>query len=94
MRSYRNELAATTAVDDRRWAGSPPCRSKRPSRYLPKGSKMSYATPNVSPTFTPPIKSRANVLGVGVHAIDLPSGASIVENAVREGMKGYVCVTE
>jgi len=33
------------------------------------------------------------VLGVGVHAIDLPSAASIIESAVREGTKGYVCVT-
>jgi N-acetylglucosaminyldiphosphoundecaprenol N-acetyl-beta-D-mannosaminyltransferase len=33
------------------------------------------------------------VLGVGVHAIDLPSAASIIESAVREGTKAYVCVT-
>jgi N-acetylglucosaminyldiphosphoundecaprenol N-acetyl-beta-D-mannosaminyltransferase len=33
------------------------------------------------------------VLGVGVHAIDLPSAVSIIESAVREGAKGYVCVT-
>jgi len=37
--------------------------------------------------------SRANVLGVGVHAIDLPTAADIIESAVREGTKGYVCVT-
>ena len=57
---------------------------------------MSYATPDASPTLSPLAaltKSRANVLGVGVHAIDLPSAASIIESAVREGMKGYVCVT-
>jgi len=40
-----------------------------------------------------PTKSRANVLGVGVHAVDLPTAASIIESAVREGTKGYVCVT-
>jgi len=40
-----------------------------------------------------PTKSRANVLGVGVHAIDLPRAVSIIESAVREGTKGYVCVT-
>jgi len=33
------------------------------------------------------------VLGVGVHAIDLPSAASIIERAVCEGTKGYICVT-
>lgn len=57
---------------------------------------MSYATPEASPTLTrlaAPTKSRANVLGVGVHAIDLPTAASIIESAVREGTKGYVCVT-
>ena len=57
---------------------------------------MSYATPDASPTYSPlavPTKNRANVLGVGVHAIDLPTAASIIESAVREGTKGYVCVT-
>jgi N-acetylglucosaminyldiphosphoundecaprenol N-acetyl-beta-D-mannosaminyltransferase len=57
---------------------------------------MSYATPGACPTFTHlpvPIESRANVLGVGVHAIDLPGTASIIERAVHEGTKGYVCVT-
>jgi N-acetylglucosaminyldiphosphoundecaprenol N-acetyl-beta-D-mannosaminyltransferase len=57
---------------------------------------MSYTTPDASPTLSPlaaPTKSRANVLGVGVHAIDLPSAARIIENSVREGTKGYVCVT-
>jgi len=37
--------------------------------------------------------SRANVLGVGVHAIDLPSAVSVIESAVRDGTKGYLCVT-
>jgi N-acetylglucosaminyldiphosphoundecaprenol N-acetyl-beta-D-mannosaminyltransferase len=57
---------------------------------------MSYATPDASPTFTrlaAPTKRRANVLGVGVHAIDLPSAASIIESVIQEGTKGYVCVT-
>jgi N-acetylglucosaminyldiphosphoundecaprenol N-acetyl-beta-D-mannosaminyltransferase len=57
---------------------------------------MNYATPDASPTFTrlaALTKRRANVLGVGVHAIDLPSAASIIESAVREGTKAYVCVT-
>ncbi len=57
---------------------------------------MNYGTPVASPTFSrraAPTKSRANVLGVGVHAIDLPHAASIIESAVREGTMGYVCVT-
>jgi N-acetylglucosaminyldiphosphoundecaprenol N-acetyl-beta-D-mannosaminyltransferase len=40
-----------------------------------------------------PPENRANVLGVGVHAIDLPRAAGIIENAIREGRKGYVCTT-
>jgi N-acetylglucosaminyldiphosphoundecaprenol N-acetyl-beta-D-mannosaminyltransferase len=57
---------------------------------------MNCATPDASPISTrlaAPTRSRANVLGVGVHAIDLPSAASIIESAVREGMSGYVCLT-
>ena len=57
---------------------------------------MSYATPDASPTFSrpaAPTKSRANVLGVGVHGINLSSAVSVIEGAVREGTKGYVCVT-
>jgi N-acetylglucosaminyldiphosphoundecaprenol N-acetyl-beta-D-mannosaminyltransferase len=38
-------------------------------------------------------RPRANVLGVGVHAVDLDSAASIIENAVLSGTRGYVCVT-
>jgi N-acetylglucosaminyldiphosphoundecaprenol N-acetyl-beta-D-mannosaminyltransferase len=38
-------------------------------------------------------RPRANVLGVGVHAVDLESAASIIENAVVSGTRGYVCVT-
>jgi N-acetylglucosaminyldiphosphoundecaprenol N-acetyl-beta-D-mannosaminyltransferase len=57
---------------------------------------MNYATPDASPTYSPlavQTKNRANVLGVGVHAIDIPTAAGIIESAVREGTKGYVCVT-
>jgi N-acetylglucosaminyldiphosphoundecaprenol N-acetyl-beta-D-mannosaminyltransferase len=57
---------------------------------------MSYTMPDASPTLSrlaAPTKHRANVLGVGVHAIDLPGAVSVIESAVREGTKGYVCVT-
>ena len=57
---------------------------------------MSYATPDASLRYPPlavPTNNRANVLGVGVHTVDLPTAASIIESAVREGTKGYVCVT-
>jgi len=35
----------------------------------------------------------ANVLGVGVHALDLPTAADVINAAVESGRKGYVCVT-
>jgi N-acetylglucosaminyldiphosphoundecaprenol N-acetyl-beta-D-mannosaminyltransferase len=65
---------------------------------------MSSAAPDTQPPFqplAPPTNqrvnqrdnNRANVLGVGVHAIDLPAAATLIENAVREGRKGYVCMT-
>jgi N-acetylglucosaminyldiphosphoundecaprenol N-acetyl-beta-D-mannosaminyltransferase len=57
---------------------------------------MNYSTPDALPRFprlAVPPENRANVLGVGVHAIDLPTAAGIIENAVREGRKGYVCAT-
>jgi N-acetylglucosaminyldiphosphoundecaprenol N-acetyl-beta-D-mannosaminyltransferase len=36
---------------------------------------------------------RANVLGVGVHAIDLAQAVSCILASVQIGRKGYVCVT-
>jgi len=36
---------------------------------------------------------RANVLGVGVHAVNMDDALRIVFDAVREHRKGYVCVT-
>ncbi len=57
---------------------------------------MNYATPDASLALTrlaTPSENRANVLGVGVHAIDFPSAVRIIEDAVRERVKGYVCVT-
>jgi N-acetylglucosaminyldiphosphoundecaprenol N-acetyl-beta-D-mannosaminyltransferase len=37
--------------------------------------------------------TRANVLGVGVHAVNLPLAAQMLEEAVASGRGGYVCVT-
>lgn len=42
---------------------------------------------------TPWPDTRANVLGVGVHALDLVIAATLIESAIREDRKGYVCVT-
>ena len=36
---------------------------------------------------------RANVLGVGVHAINISTAVRIIETAIDEHGKGYVCVT-
>jgi hypothetical protein len=34
---------------------------------------------------------QVNVLGVGVHAVDMHSAALILETLIRERTKGYVC---
>jgi N-acetylglucosaminyldiphosphoundecaprenol N-acetyl-beta-D-mannosaminyltransferase len=36
---------------------------------------------------------RANVLGVGVHAVNLGVAAEMIESAVDTGRRGYICVT-
>ena len=36
---------------------------------------------------------RVNVLGVGVHAVDMKSTVSLFETRIRNGGKGYVCLT-
>jgi N-acetylglucosaminyldiphosphoundecaprenol N-acetyl-beta-D-mannosaminyltransferase len=36
---------------------------------------------------------RANVLGVGVHAVDMASAVQMIANAVATRRKGYVCAT-
>jgi N-acetylglucosaminyldiphosphoundecaprenol N-acetyl-beta-D-mannosaminyltransferase len=40
-----------------------------------------------------PNLSRADVLGVGVHAIDMKQAVAEIDDAVRHRRKGYVCVT-
>jgi N-acetylglucosaminyldiphosphoundecaprenol N-acetyl-beta-D-mannosaminyltransferase len=43
---------------------------------------------------TAPIKEeRANILGVGVHALNVPRAVELIESAILEGRRGYVCVT-
>jgi N-acetylglucosaminyldiphosphoundecaprenol N-acetyl-beta-D-mannosaminyltransferase len=37
--------------------------------------------------------ARANVLGVGVHAVDMESAVGTIAGAVANGSKGYVCAT-
>jgi N-acetylglucosaminyldiphosphoundecaprenol N-acetyl-beta-D-mannosaminyltransferase len=36
---------------------------------------------------------QVNVLGIGVHAVDMQRAARILETCIREGTKGYVCLT-
>ena len=43
-----------------------------------------------SATIKPP---RCNVLGIGVHAVNMESAVQEIQGAVRRGEKGYVCVT-
>ena len=37
--------------------------------------------------------ARANILGVGVHAINMEQAVAVIDQAVRNHRKGYVCVT-
>src|SRR6516164_7672348 len=37
--------------------------------------------------------ARANILGVGVHAVNLASAIEFVDACISSGRKGYVCVT-
>ena len=39
------------------------------------------------------LTERVNVLGVGVHAIDMERTASLLEAQIKGGDKGYVCLT-
>jgi N-acetylglucosaminyldiphosphoundecaprenol N-acetyl-beta-D-mannosaminyltransferase len=41
-------------------------------------------------TIAPPV---ANVLGIGVHAVNIPSALAIISSAIERRQKGYVCVT-
>jgi N-acetylglucosaminyldiphosphoundecaprenol N-acetyl-beta-D-mannosaminyltransferase len=36
---------------------------------------------------------RVNVLGVGIHAVDMERAALLLESQIRSGDKGYVCLT-
>jgi N-acetylglucosaminyldiphosphoundecaprenol N-acetyl-beta-D-mannosaminyltransferase len=40
-----------------------------------------------------PSLARVNILGVGVNAIDMSQAVNLVDSAVAQGKKGYVCVT-
>ena len=40
-----------------------------------------------------PLPPRCNVLGVGVHAVNIPIALQAVVDTIRTGQKGYVCVT-
>jgi N-acetylglucosaminyldiphosphoundecaprenol N-acetyl-beta-D-mannosaminyltransferase len=51
---------------------------------------VSTSSIQVNPQINQPC---ANVLGVGVHAIDLPRAVKILEDSIRGNRKGYVCVT-
>lgn len=41
----------------------------------------------------PPVPPVANVLGIGVHAVNMSSAVEVIGSAIDRGHKGYVCVT-
>lgn len=40
-----------------------------------------------------PPRARVNVLGVGIHAINLRTAVALIEQAVQSAARGYICVT-
>jgi len=55
------------------------------------GRISDFRSPSLAaPSFDP---ARANVLGVGVHAINMKEALDFLEASLRRGRKGYVCVT-
>jgi N-acetylglucosaminyldiphosphoundecaprenol N-acetyl-beta-D-mannosaminyltransferase len=44
-------------------------------------------------SFCPPTVPRINVLGIGISALNLPLAVDVIDQALREKKKGYVCVT-
>jgi len=42
---------------------------------------------------SPLSRNRANVLGVGVDAVNMAAAVSVIDAAVASGQKGYVCIT-
>jgi N-acetylglucosaminyldiphosphoundecaprenol N-acetyl-beta-D-mannosaminyltransferase len=50
---------------------------------------------SLSNTLAKPATERAsaNILGVGVHAVDMTAAVGLIQDALAEGRKGYVCLT-
>ena len=61
---------------------------------MPVHSTHRLMTPfDPSPRLDNPAVPRANILGVGISAINLTEGTRLILDAVREKRKGYVAVT-
>lgn len=54
-------------------------------------TQHTYANHTSIAHFSEPL--RVNVLGVGIHAVNLDSAAALIESAIVSGRRGYVCVT-
>ena len=90
---------ATTRVFVRCWAGSPRRGSSMAWRLPITGSNRNCKSPVVCPKRWPMPPTdharppRANVLGVGVSAINMAEALRLSERLLRERGKGYVCLT-
>lgn len=54
---------------------------------------LRYPSMTIDARTPPPAIPRCNVLGVGVHAVNIPLAVQAVADAVASNAKGYVCVT-
>jgi N-acetylglucosaminyldiphosphoundecaprenol N-acetyl-beta-D-mannosaminyltransferase len=59
----------------------------------PKLESNEIAYTDIHTPEAPLYLSRVNVLGVGIHALDMPSSVRVIDSAVRNDNRGYVCVT-
>jgi N-acetylglucosaminyldiphosphoundecaprenol N-acetyl-beta-D-mannosaminyltransferase len=57
------------------------------------GLRVNSAKLAASLTRQSPEEARANVLSVGIHAVNIPQAVELIEAALRDRRKGYVCVT-
>jgi N-acetylglucosaminyldiphosphoundecaprenol N-acetyl-beta-D-mannosaminyltransferase len=55
---------------------------------------MNPTTTDPSTTIENSRLPRANILGIGVHAIEMEDAVAAIESTIRDGRKQYVCVTD
>src|SRR5512146_1315114 len=90
---------ATTHACGKRWDGSLRSHWKTGSPSPTGGSRKNCVPPTAcrpprqNTPLPPTDRARANVLGVGISALNMQTAVSAIDAALSSGQKGYVCVT-